>query len=163
VPCIVSMGTLRQVTGTDNRGQRRGVFWAGVEGRLPVPNAARTLGFELVDADPVGGTITVEFVGSPAFTNPYGEVLGGFLAAMLYDTVGPALLATLDEGEFIETDELQVTFSKPAVPGPIIGTGEVVRRDGDSVWLAARLRDQTEEEVASATAFARVVPLRQPS
>jgi uncharacterized protein (TIGR00369 family) len=151
------------MTGTDNRGQRRGAFWAGIEGRLPVPNAARTLGFKLVDADPAGGTITVEFDGSPAFTNPYGEVLGGFLAAMLYDTVGPALLATLDDGEFIKTDELQVTFSKPAMPGPIIGMGEVVRRDGASVWLAGRLRDQTDQEVAFATAVARVVPLRQPS
>ncbi len=30
-----------------------------------------------------------------------GDVLGGFLAAMLFDTVGPALLATLGPSQFI--------------------------------------------------------------
>jgi hypothetical protein len=35
-----------------------------------------------------------------AFTKPMGNVLGAFLAAMLYDTVGPALLATLQPTSF---------------------------------------------------------------
>ena len=74
--------------------QRTGMFWDGVAGRAPIPPAARTLGFELLDADPDAGSITVAFAATEAFTNPFGEVLGGFLAAMLYDTVGPALLAT---------------------------------------------------------------------
>lgn len=145
----------------DKSGHRRGVFWAGVEGRVPTPRAARTLGFRLIDADPLQGTIDIEFDGSVAFTNPYGEVLGGFLAAMLYDTVGPALLATLDDGEFIETDDLQVTFLRPAQQGPIIGHGELVGRDGADVTLTATLRDRTDQDVATATAHARVVPLRR--
>ena len=72
---------------------RTGPFWDGVEGRAPVPPAARTLGFAFVAADEHAGTIEVDFTAGEEFTNPAGNVLGAFLAAMLYDTVGPALLA----------------------------------------------------------------------
>jgi acyl-coenzyme A thioesterase PaaI-like protein len=68
---------------------RVGPFWDGIEGRVPVPPAAATLGFGFVDA--TADEITVSFEATPAVTNPMGEVLGGFQAAMLYDTVGPAL------------------------------------------------------------------------
>jgi hypothetical protein len=44
------------------------------------------------------------------FTNPAGNVLGAFLAAMLYDTVGPALLATLEPDQFQSTLELHTRF-----------------------------------------------------
>ena len=74
---------------------RSGAFWYGVEGRGPIPPAAATLGFEFIDADVEAGTIEVAFAATEAFTNPAGNVLGAFLAAMLFDTVGPALLATL--------------------------------------------------------------------
>jgi acyl-coenzyme A thioesterase PaaI-like protein len=69
---------------------RSGPFWDGVEGRARVPQAAATLGFEFVDADVEAGTIEVAFAATEAFTNPSGDVLGAFQAAMLYDTVGPA-------------------------------------------------------------------------
>jgi hypothetical protein len=32
--------------------ERSGPFWDSVEGRIPLPRAAATLGFELVAADP---------------------------------------------------------------------------------------------------------------
>ena len=104
---------------------RVGPFWDGVEGRVPVPPAAATLGFGFVDA--TVDEITVSFEATPAFTNPMGEVLGAFQAAMLYDTVGPALLATLGPGEFIETLHLDVRFLNPTKPGRLIGVGRVVQ------------------------------------
>ncbi|MGV9868825.1 PaaI family thioesterase [Rhodococcus koreensis] len=94
---------------------RSGSFWDGVEGRTPMPPAARTLRFELIDAHPAAGTITAQFQGTTAFTNPFGHVL----AAMLYDTVGPALLAALPAGWFIETLDLHCFFAAPARPGPL--------------------------------------------
>jgi acyl-coenzyme A thioesterase PaaI-like protein len=59
-----------------------------------MPRAAATLGFEFINADAETGTIELAFAATEAFTNPAGNVLGAFVAAMLYDTVGPALLAT---------------------------------------------------------------------
>jgi uncharacterized protein (TIGR00369 family) len=93
--------------------RRSGKFWDGVEGRAPKPRAAATLGWEFIDADVEEGTIEVSFAATDDFTNPMGEVLGGFLAAMLYDTVGPALLATLEPGRFISTMELKANFLRP--------------------------------------------------
>ena len=135
------------------------MFWDGVAGRAPIPPAARTLGFELLDADPDAGSITVAFAATEAFTNPFGEVLGGFLAAMLYDTVGPALLATLPAGRFIETLELHTKFVRPAGTGRLIGRGRVVGVDGELAELDGALDDGAGHVVATATATARIVSI----
>lgn len=124
---------------------------------LPAPPAARTLGFQVLDVDPDEGRIEVAFEGRGAFTNPFGEVLGGFLAAMLYDTVGPALLATLAAGEFIVTHQLRTDFVRPAPVGRFVGRGWVVRRDGDTAILKATLSDADGHVVATADATAEVV------
>jgi acyl-coenzyme A thioesterase PaaI-like protein len=41
-------------------------------------------------------------------------VLEGFLAAMLHETLGPALIATLEPDRFITTLDLQASFVRPA-------------------------------------------------
>src|SRR5262245_9582603 len=138
---------------------RSGPFWDAVAGRAPVPQAARTLGFEFLDADPERGTIEVAFTATEAFTNPVGNVLGAFLAAMLYDTVGPALLAALEPDQFQSTLDLNVRFLRPVRPGRIIGKGRIVRREGDIAHLEASLFDSSDAAIATATAIARVIPL----
>jgi uncharacterized protein (TIGR00369 family) len=139
---------------------RSGPFWDGVEGRAPIPRAAATLGFEFVGADVEAGTIEVAFAATEAFTNPAGNVLGAFQAAMLFDTVGPALLATLEPDQFQSTLQLNVSFLRPVRPGRLVGMGRVVHRDGDLVFLEASLLDG-EAVAATATATARVIPLSQ--
>ena len=87
-----------------------------------------------------------------------GEVLEGFLAAMPYDTVGPALLATLGPGRFISTMELKASFLRLVSPGRILGRGWVVRRDRDVAFAEGSLSDSDGETVA--TAPARVIAAR---
>jgi uncharacterized protein (TIGR00369 family) len=134
-----------------------GLFMDAVRRGLPAPPAARTLGFQVLDVDPENGRIEVTFQGTDEFTNPFGEVLGGFLAAMLYDTVGPALLATLSRGEFIITHQLRTEFVRPAPVGRFVGRGRVVRRDGDQAVLEATLSDRDGHVVATADATAEIV------
>lgn len=141
--------------------QRSGPFWDGVEGRIPMPRAAATLGLQFIDADPETGTIELAFEASDAFTNPTGNVLGAFLAAMLYDTVGPALLATLEPDQFQSTLDLNVRFLHPARPGPLVARGRVVQRRGDLASLEASLADVHGTTLATATATARVIPLAE--
>jgi uncharacterized protein (TIGR00369 family) len=138
---------------------RTGPFWDGVEGRAPIPRAAATLGFEFVDADVENGTIDVAFTATEDFTNPVGNVLGAFLAAMLYDTVGPALLATLPPGKFISTLEFKTSFLRPVRPGRILGHGRVVHRNGDLAYLEAALTDTDGTAISTATATARVIDI----
>ena len=137
--------------------RRSGDFWDGVEGRAPKPRAAATLGWELVDADVEEGTIKMSFAATEASTNPMGEVLGGFLAAMHYDTVGPALLATLEPGQCISTIELKASFLRPVSPGRIAGSGRVAHRDGDIAFLDGYLSDLDGATLATATVTAPVI------
>jgi uncharacterized protein (TIGR00369 family) len=141
--------------------KRSGPFWDAVEGRAPIPRAAATLGFEFIDADVENGTIELAFAATEAFTNPAGNVLGAFVAAMLYDTVGPALLATLEPDQFQSTLELTVHFLRPVRPGRVVGKGRVVHRVGDLAFLEASLLDSQETIIATATATARVIPGEQ--
>jgi uncharacterized protein (TIGR00369 family) len=83
-----------------------------------------------------------------------GNVQGGFLAAMLDDTMGPALVATLGPGEFAPTADLHVQFLRPARPGTLIGTARVVRRGREIAFLAGELTDRRGEVVATGTATA---------
>jgi uncharacterized protein (TIGR00369 family) len=122
-----------------------------------MPPAAATLGFRFVAADPDRGTIEVTFAATEAFTNQVGHVLGAFLAAMLYDTMGPALLATLAPDRFPSTTRLSVDFLHPARPGRFTGRGRVVRRDGDDADLEVTLTDDAGTVVATGTARARVI------
>jgi uncharacterized protein (TIGR00369 family) len=134
-----------------------GMFMDAVRRGLPAPPAARTLGFQVLDVDPDQGRIEAAFEGPEEFTNPFGEVLGGFLAAMLYDTLGPALLATLSRGEFIVTHQLRTDFVRPAPVGRFVGRGRVVRRDGDRAVLEAELSDRDGHVVATGSATAEIV------
>ena len=140
---------------------RSGPFWDGVTGRAPVPPAAATLGFEFIDANTGRGTIELAFTATEAFTNPAGNVLGAFLAAMLYDTAGPALLATLEPGQFQSTLELKASFMRPVRPGRIRAHGRVIGRRGDIAYIEAELSDSGSALIATASATARVIPLRE--
>lgn len=72
---------------------RSGAFWETIEGRRAAPPVARTLGWRLSWVAPERGEIEVNVTAGERFTNSMGNVQGGFLAAMLDDTMGPALVA----------------------------------------------------------------------
>ena len=99
------------------------------------------------------------FAATGGFTNPAGNVLGAFQAAMLDDTVGP--LARLEPDQFRSTLQVNVNFLRPVRPGRLVGKGRVVHRDGDLVVLAASLFDTDGAVIASATATARVIALNR--
>ncbi|MDP3795454.1 MAG: PaaI family thioesterase [bacterium] len=130
-------------------------FWLVQNGQIPAPNAAKTLGIYILEIDGINGQIEVQFEATESFTNPVGNIQGGFLAAMLDDTMGPALASTLDEGEFAPTLSLNVNFHTPARVGKLIGKGRVSRRGGSVCFLSAEL-EQNGQIVATATATALI-------
>jgi uncharacterized protein (TIGR00369 family) len=134
---------------------KQAYFWKVMAGELPPPRVAQTLGiaFKRIDAD--AGTIETTFEARPEFTNPAGHIQGGMLAAMLDDTMGPALAATLGAGQFAPTLNLNVSFERPATVGVITGQGRVLKRGNDVCFLAGELF-QDGKRIASATATALV-------
>ena len=135
---------------------RDGMFWDVMEGRAAPPPAGILLGWELLSVDPDAGTIEVAFTAGDQFLNPVGVIQGGFLAAMLDDTLGPALVATLGPGLFAPTTDLHVQFMRPARPGRLTGRGRVVRRGKGVAFLAGELLDESGQIVATATATAQI-------
>jgi acyl-coenzyme A thioesterase PaaI-like protein len=97
---------------------RVGPFWDAIEGRAPMPPAARLLGWQLEAVDPAAGTITVRYEARSDFTNPMGNIQGGFIAAMLDEAMGPALVATLPPDQFAPTLEMKISFFEAAKVGP---------------------------------------------
>jgi uncharacterized protein (TIGR00369 family) len=142
---------------------REGPFWDVMEGRAEPPPAAVLLGWELVTVDPEAGTVEMSFTATEQFLNPFGAVQGGLLAAMLDDTLGPALVATLGPGESAPTTDLHVQFLRPARPGRLVGRGRIVRKGRDVGFLAGELVDDTGEVVAVATATAQIRRPRPPA
>ena len=135
---------------------RDGPFWDVMEGRVAPPPAATLLGWQLVAVDPEAGTIEVSFAATEQMLNPVGDVQGGFLAAMLDDTLGPALVATLGPGQFAPTVDLHVQFFRPARPGRLVGRGRIARKGKQIAFLAGELLDDEGRVVASATATAQI-------
>ncbi len=122
-----------------------------------MPAATTTLGWSLIQADTERGEIEVSFEATEDFLNPAGTVQGGFLTAMLDDTMGPALAATLDPGQYGTTIELKVSFLRPAKPGRLVGRGRIVHRGGTIAFLAGELLDESGRVVAVGSSTTRIV------
>jgi uncharacterized protein (TIGR00369 family) len=125
---------------------------------LPRPPCAELLGWELVEARPADGWIRMRFEGRQEFTNPAGFIQGGFLAAMLDDTMGPAMFVYSEGRLFTPTIEMHVSFLAPARPGPLYGEGQVVQAGKSIAFLEGKLMDLSGTVIARATASARLVP-----
>ncbi|WGK62281.1 PaaI family thioesterase [Halopseudomonas sp. SMJS2] len=130
-------------------------FWRIQAGDLPEPPAAKTLGMTIIKLDIATGELEAEFDGKQEFTNPAGNIQGGFLSAMLDDTMGPALASQLAAGEFAPTLHLNVQFISAAKIGKLSGIGRVVKRGKDICFLSGEL-SQEGRVVATATATAAI-------
>ena len=53
-----------------------------------------------------------------------------------------------------------MNFLRPVRPGRVVGRGRILHRYGDLAVLEARLFDDADGIIATATATARVIPLR---
>ena len=125
--------------------------------RLPAPPAAETLGWELIREDPEAGTVEIAFHPGEAFLNPHGTVQGGFVAAMLDDTMGPALVSKTDGACVPSSIDLNVTFIRAVKPGRVIGKGRVVSQGRTIAFLEGEFVDEACKLLARANSSARIV------
>ena len=124
----------------------------------PAPPAAELLGWELISEDPEAGTIEIAFHPDDRMLNPQGTVQGGFVAAMLDDTMGPALVSMSGGTLMPRSIDLNVSFIRPVRPGRVIGRGRVVKAGKSVVFLEGELFDEQGELLARATSSG--VPVR---
>lgn len=125
---------------------------------LPRPPCAELLGWRVLDARPDDGWIRVGFDGKPEFRNPAGYIQGGFLTAMLDDTMGPAVFVATEGALYTVTIDMNVSFLNPAKPGPLFGEAMIVQLGKTTGFLEGRLADADDVILARATATVRLVP-----
>ena len=123
----------------------------------PRPPCAELLGWHVLDARPADGWIKVGFEGRREFLNPAGFIQGGFLAAMLDDTQGPALFAMTEGRIYAPTIDFTVSFVKAARPGRFVCRGRVVNLGKTIAFTEAELFDESGELVARGTFSSRVM------
>jgi uncharacterized protein (TIGR00369 family) len=127
-----------------------------IRGDLPTAPITRLLSWKFIEFDETTNTISVEMLARAEFINPAGLVHGGMLAAMLDETIAPAVAATLGPGEFAPTLEMKVSFMAPAKPGRIRGFGKVVSRGRTICFGEGRLLDDADRLIAAATATFKI-------
>ena len=127
---------------------------------LPLPPAAGLLGWRLLALDPQAGTIEVEFDAKPDFANPSGFVQGGFVAAMLDDTLGPAAFAMAGGERLPTTIDLHIHYLRPVSPGRVTTTGRVVNLGATIAFLEGELFDAAGKLSATASASALLFDYR---
>lgn len=131
-----------------------------IRGDIPEAPITRLLSWKFIGFDEATSTISVEMLARPEFINPAGFIHGGMLAAMLDETIAPAVAATLGPGEFAPTLEIKVSFLASALPGRMRGFGKVVSRGRSICFGEGRLLDDTDRLIAAATATFKVTSSR---
>ncbi len=125
-------------------------------GEADPPPVGRTLGFRMMSLDRENGRLEARYEGNTAFLNPAGHVQGGMLGAMLDDVTGMLVTALIGEDERCATLNLNLSFLRPALPGPVIGRALVVKAGRDIYNVIGELV-QNDKMVATATATCMVV------
>ena len=126
------------------------------------PPCARHLGFELLDYSIEAGWAEVAFSPRPEFANPAGAVQGGFVTAMLDDTMSFAASLSHRFEVMVPTLQTSVSYLRPTPIARLLARGEVLRFGASSVVMQGALRDAagTLLAVATATAVPRPFPKR---
>jgi uncharacterized protein (TIGR00369 family) len=99
-----------------------------VDGTLPLNTIARTLGYDITEAE--NGRVVVTAIPTDIHLNPAGTVHGGLAATMLDSCMGLAIQSTLEKGTGSTTLEFKISFVRPITPetGPIKAEGTVISR-----------------------------------
>jgi uncharacterized protein (TIGR00369 family) len=123
----------------------------GVNGAPPITT---TLGATFVSLSE--DALEAEYIGTPAFLNPAGQLQGGMLCAMLDDLTATLVTSTLAEGEHCATLNLNTSFLRPAKTGTLTGRAKLVRRGRGVCNVSGELR-QDGRLVATATAVCTII------
>jgi len=116
----------------------------------PQPECLKLTPFELVEANAEAGVVRVRFAPQPAFGNHFGDIQGGFAAAMLDVPISAAVFVKV--GQWLPTVELKCSFLRPARIGICDGEGRVLRAGRHIVFVEGRLWGADGELAVHATA-----------
>ena len=124
------------------------------------PPASETMGFHMVRIEQAKMEVEIQFEGAKAFTNPAGQIQGGFLCAMLDETMSVAGVVTSGMTAFMPTLEMKTSFLRPALPGKLYAVGRVRKWGKAIAFLEGELYDAERRLLATATSTAMPQPFK---
>ena len=129
-----------------------------VAGTLPLNMIAKTLGYDIIEAEM--GRVVVAVEPNESHLNPYGTVHGGLTATLLDSSMGLAVQSTLDKGFGQTTVEFKISLIRPITPetGRIRAEG-IVLNSGRRIGTAeGRLTDRHGQLLAHGTTTCLIFP-----
>jgi uncharacterized protein (TIGR00369 family) len=140
----VSEARRREMTGLE--------FVQGLaSGALPLNTLARTLGYDVLEAE--AGRVVIVAEPNDTLLNPAGTVHGGFSATLLDSCMGLAIQTTLEKGVGQTTLEFKISLVRPITPetGPIRAEGSVLSRGRRIGTAEGRITDRQGRLLAHGT------------
>ncbi len=129
---------------------------------FPTPSpSSTTLGFEVLSLDMTAWTTRVRFDGKSAFCNPAGYIQGGFLAAMLDDTIGFLAGMKTAPKALPSTVDLHTTFLRPVRVGSVEVLARLSNIGRAMIFAEATLKDRRGKDAARASASLTVNPIQK--
>ena len=128
------------------------------EGQDPIPPIFYEMQGRIIEFDLEPGRLVARFPVLPWYQNPYGIMQGGMIAAAIDNALGP--LSQLLAPQNI-TRTLEIKYKKPILPDHEFITVEakLVKREGDFLFLIARVRNSLGELAATAKAKHYIVKI----
>ncbi|MFC6198988.1 PaaI family thioesterase [Ponticaulis profundi] len=130
-------------------------FFSGQHGTAP-PSAA-LLNFEFQEADVERGWIRIKFTPRQEFLNPAGVIQGGFLVAMLDDTMGPAVIVKSGGTKMTTSIDIHTHFMRPVKLAPVYCEAEVTRLGRSIAYIEGKLFDEAGRLCVRATSSAMIM------
>ncbi len=126
-----------------------------------IPPSGRLLGCRPLEVDPERGFCRNAFDIKPEFCNPLGGLQGGFIAAMLDDTMAVGALFKIGGAYVVPTLEIKVSYQKPVTGTQVIAEGWLVHAGRTIAFLEGRLIDEAGDVCARASVTALVREFRK--
>ena len=128
---------------------------------FPTPSpSSTTLGFEILALDLKAWTTRVRFDGKPEFRNPAGYIQGGFLSAMLDDTIGFLAGMKTAPRALPSTVDLHTTFLRPVRVGLVEVAAQLSNIGRAMIFAEATLFDTRGKEAARSSASLTINPVQ---
>lgn len=126
-----------------------------------LPQVAALIDWSLIELDKASDSIYLSFTASDKFTNPAGNIHGGFIVAMLDECMGSAIVGLTDARFFPATISMSTDFVRPVLPGKVLGEGHITSMGNSSAFLEAKLTQPKGQILARAIGTYRLVPFQE--
>jgi uncharacterized protein (TIGR00369 family) len=125
------------------------------------PPCSETLGLDVTHIDQARQLVRATFTASPAFANPSGAIQGGFVAAMLDETMSICAIVASGVTMNAPTLEMKVSFLKPLFAGAAVCEARILKWGRSICFIEGELYNPEGELVAKASATQAPKPFRR--